>query len=133
MLKGRDWSCCFYLQVCMLNIQWVFIIQGPPGTGKSHIGMQLLRLFLSMTNRSGQPILDNKPALVIAYKNRALDLFVKMCTSFCPLERIVRIGHLSKDNEEELRCTLLNEKVMSGLDRNRTVELKAAMEHQYER
>ena len=86
-----------------------------------------------MKNSSGQPILDNKPALVIAYKNRALDLFIRMCTSFCPLERIVRIGHLSKDNEEELKCTLLNEKVKSGLDRNRTVELQAAMEHQYER
>ncbi|CAI8051442.1 Helicase required for RNAi-mediated heterochromatin assembly 1 [Geodia barretti] len=113
--------------------QALSLIQGPPGTGKSYIGMQLLRLFLSMKNSSGKLILENKPALVIAYKNRALDLFIKMCTSFCSLDRIVRIGHLSKDNEEELRCTLLNEKVMSGLDRNRTVELKAAMEHQYER
>ena len=131
--RGRDWSCCFYLLVCMLNIH---VIQGPPGTGKSYIGMQLLRLFLSMKNSSGKLILENKPALIIAYKNRALDLFIKMCTSFCSLDRIVRIGHLSKDNEEELRCTLLNEKVekvMSGLDRNRTVELKAAMERQYER
>ena len=82
------------------------ILQGPPGTGKSYIGMQLLRLFLSMKKSSGQPVLDGKPALVIAYKNRALDLFIKMCQSFCPLEDIVRIGHLSSDNEEELNCIL---------------------------
>ena len=95
--------------------------------------MHLLRLFLSMKNSSGQPILDNKPALVMAYKNRALDLFIKMCNSFCPREYIVRIGHLSKDNEEELKCVLLRERVNLALDRNRTVELQSAMRDLYEK
>ena len=60
----------------------------------------------SMRKSTGQLILDGKPALVMAYKNRALDLFIKMCIGFCPLENIVRIGHLSKDNEEELRIAI---------------------------
>ena len=45
----------------------------------------------------------------------------------------MRIGHLSKDNEEELKRVLLKEKVMSALDRNHTEELHVAMKHQYER
>ena len=86
-----------------------------------------------MKKSSGQPVLDGKPALVIAYKNRALDLFIKMCQSFCPLEDIVRIGHLSSDNEEELNCILLRERVMSGLDKNRTVPLISEINRQYEK
>ena len=85
-----------------------------------------------MKKSSGRPVLDGKPALVIAYKNRALDLFIRMCQSFCPLEDIVRIGHLSADNEE-LNCTLLRERVRSGLDKNLTVPLTSEISGQYKK
>ena len=109
------------------------IIQGPPGTGKSYIGLQLLRLFLSMKRSSGgRPVLDKRPALVMAYKNRALDLFIKTCRDFCPLESIVRIGHLSSDNEEELKCTLLGERVKESIDRSHHLQVRSALMQQYE-
>ena len=95
--------------------------------------MQLLRLFLSMKKSTGRWILHDKPALVMAYKNRALDLFILMCEDFCSLDHIVRIGHVSKDNEEKLKPCLLRERVMSALPRNRTLELKECMNNQYER
>ena len=77
--------------MCVCVNMCLHIIQGPPGTGKSYIGLQLLCLFLSMKRSSGGwPVLDKKPA--------ALDLFIKICRDFCPLESIVRIGHLSSDN-----------------------------------
>ena len=95
--------------------------------------MQLLRLFLLMKNGSGELVLDNKPALVMAYKNRALDLFILMCESFCPLHHIVRLGHVSEDNEEKLKPCLLKERVTSALPRGPTVALRDRMQSQYER
>ena len=111
------------------------IVQGPPGTGKSYIGLQLLRLFLSMKRSSGgRPVLDKRPALVMAYKNRALDLFIKTYCDFCPepcLEGIVRIGHLSSDNEEELKCTLLGERVKKSIDRSHHQRVRYALRQKY--
>ena len=86
-----------------------------------------------MKKSSGELILHNKPALVMAYKNRALDLFILMCEDFCSLKHIVRIGHVSKDNEEKLKPCLLRDRVMSALPRNGTVELKVRMNNEYER
>ena len=96
------------------------------------MGMQLLRLFLSMKDGSGKCILEGKPALVMAYKNRALDHFILLCETFCPLKSIVRIGHVSKDNEEKLKPTLLREKVMTTL-RSDYVALRKKLDDQYER
>ena len=112
----------------------IILSQGPPGTGKSYMGMQLLRLFLSMkAGHTGEPVLQNKPALVMAYKNRALDHFILLCESFCPLSSIVRIGHVSKDNEDRLKPILLRERVMSALPREETVRYRTALTNQYER
>ena len=100
------------------------------------MGMQLLRLFLSMKNsHSGKPVLENKPALVIAYKNRALDLFLLLCRKFCHLNdhSIVRIGHASKDNEKELKPLLLREKVMTALPREGTIRFHQTLKSLYER
>ena len=47
------------------------IIQGPPGCGKTFIGIQMLRLLLSLSS------LDNSKILVLTYKNHALDEFLK--------------------------------------------------------
>ena len=97
------------------------------------MGMQLLRLFLSMKDSSGMFILHNRPALVMAYKNRALDHFILLCQQFCPLHDIVRIGHISKDNEDTLKPILLREKVMTALSRPHTVQLRDTMRNQFER
>ena len=113
---------------------YIILSQGPPGTGKSYMGMQLLRLFLSMKDgQSGAPVLQNKPALVMAYKNRALDHFILLCDSFCPLSSIVRIGHVSKDNEDKLKPILLRERVMSALPGEGTVQYRTTLASQYER
>ena len=83
--------------------------------------------------QSGAPVLQNKPVLVMAYKNRALDHFVLLCESFCQLNSIVRIGHVSKDNEDKLKPILLRERVMSALPREETVLYHTTLTSQYER
>ena len=109
-------------------------MQGPPGTGKSYLGMQLLRLFLSMKySESNEFVLAQKPVLVMAYKNRALDHFIDGCQEFCRLEDIVRIGHASNGYEEKLKPALLQDKVMSALPRVRTIQLHKLMKECYER
>ena len=67
------------------------IIQGPPGTGKSFIGVQMLRILLSM------PSLENTKVLIITYKNHALDEFTKDVLKYFPT-KIVRIGGRSLDH-----------------------------------
>ena len=47
------------------------IIQGPPGCGKTFIGIQMLRLLLSLSS------LKDPKILVLTYKNHALDEFLK--------------------------------------------------------
>ena len=47
------------------------IIQGPPGCGKTFIGIQMLRLLLSLSS------LKEPKILVLTYKNHALDEFLK--------------------------------------------------------
>ena len=66
------------------------IIQGPPGTGKSFIGVQMLRILLSM------PSLEHTKVLIITYKNHALDEFTKDVLKYFP-GKVVRIGGGSRD------------------------------------
>ena len=47
------------------------IVQGPPGCGKTFIGVQMLRLLLSLSS------LPSPKVLVLTYKNHALDEFLK--------------------------------------------------------
>lgn len=112
------------------------IPQGPPGTGKSYMGMQLLRLFLSMRDcHSKKAVLENKPALVMAYRNRALDHFILLCKSFCSLDdtSIVRIGHVSKDNEDTLKPLRLKERVMAALPRGDIEQFRSTLHYRFER
>ena len=109
-------------------------LQGPPGTGKSYMGLQLLRLFLSMKHAAtGKLVLENKPALVMAYKNRALDHFILECASFCHLDHIVRIGHASDGYEDQLKPVLLRERVMTALPREGTITLRERLNSLYDR
>ena len=109
-------------------------MQGPPGTGKSYLGMQLLRLFLSMKySGSNEFVLAQKPVLVMAYKNRALDHFIDGCQEFCRLEDIVRIGNVSEGYEEKFKPAVLREKVMSALSRVITIQLHGDMKECYKR
>ena len=68
------------------------IIQGPPGSGKSFIGVQMLRILLSM------PFSASKKVLILTYKNHALDEFVKSALKHFP-ETIVRVGGRSSDKQ----------------------------------
>ncbi len=82
-----------------------YFVQGPPGTGKTYVGLKLLELFLSLDT-----LPKEKPVLVMAYKNRALDHIIDQCEKFCPLESIVRIGHTS-DGYDHLNEALLSARV----------------------
>ena len=79
--------------------------QGPPGTGKTYVALKLLQLFLSLNT-----LPKGKPVLLMAYKNRALDHFIDQCQEFCPLEDVVRIGHVS-EGYKHLSETLLGTRV----------------------
>lgn len=134
--------CILYIVYIYLGSPYNFnadsfqIPQGPPGTGKSYMGMQLLRLFLSMRDcHSKKAVLENKPALVMAYRNRALDHFILLCKSFCPLDdtSIVRIGHVSKDNEDTLKPLRLKERVMAALPRGDIVRFRSTLQYRFER
>ena len=58
-----------------------------------------MQLFLSL---SSQP--KDKPILIMAHKNRALDNFLEKCLTFCP--DIIRIGHCSGGYEKLQRFLL---------------------------
>ena len=84
--------------VKMALSQRVAIIQGPPGTGKTFIGVQLVKLIMSISSRPRRPI------LVLTYKNHALDEFLKEMVRIYP-RGVVRVG--GRSNEPELeRCNL---------------------------
>lgn len=81
-----------------------FAPQGPPGTGKTFIGVKALQLLLSLESIAE----SSKPIIVMAYRNRALDHFLHMCTEFCDVSDIVRVGgHHIQDNiyQDFLLCT----------------------------
>ena len=62
------------------------IIQGPPGCGKSFIGVQMLRLLLSLSS------CNNRKVLVLTYKNHALDEFLISVLKYFPKENVIRLG-----------------------------------------
>ena len=98
------------------------------------MGLQLLRLFLSMKHAAtGKFVLENRPALVMAYKNRALDHFILECKGFCHLDHIVRIGHVSVGYEEQLKPVLLRERVMTALPREETLKMRDGLNSLYVR
>ena len=74
------------------------IIQGPPGTGKTFIGLKILEYIFSMST-----CLDG-PVLVLTYKNRALDDFLKdLAIKYHG--KVARVG--GRSNEPILeRCNL---------------------------
>ena len=82
---------------------------------------------------SRKTILGNRPALVMAYKNRALDHFIIECQSFCPLDKIVRIGHVSGGYEEKLKPILLRERVKAAMPRGYSVQRYQKLQSCYER
>ena len=67
------------------------IIQGPPGCGKSFIGVQMLRLLLSLSS------CNNRKVLVLTYKNHALDEFLISVLKYFPKENVIRLGGGCKD------------------------------------
>ena len=74
------------------------IIQGPPGTGKTYIGLKILEyIFQNVTFLSG-------PVLVLTYKNRALDDFLKDLVDKYPGE-VARVGGRSSETDLE-KCNL---------------------------
>ena len=80
--------------------QRVGVIQGPPGTGKTYIGVQMVKLMMSISTR------PNSPILVLTYKNHALDEFLKEMIKLYP-QGVVRIG--GRSNEPELEKYNLSE------------------------
>ena len=68
------------------------------------MAVKLTQLLLSLST-----LPENKPILVMAYKNRAVDRFLRECQSFCGHESIVRIGRVS-EGYEDLSLLLLKEK-----------------------
>ena len=91
--------------------------QGPPGTGKTYVGVKLMQLFLSLSS-----LPKDKPILIMAHKNRALDHYLDKCLTFC--SGIVRIGHCS-EGYERLQCFLLNRQCSES---QRERELKCHLE-----
>ena len=53
----------------------------------------------------------------MAYRNRALDLFLENALTFCPLKEIVRIGHLAEGHSEVLDEMLLGRKIRLEIPR----------------
>ena len=85
---------------------WYFILigcipQGPPGTGKTCVALKLLQLFLSLSTLPNQ-----KPIILMAYKNCALDHVLRECVKFCSPQSIIRIGHVSEGYEDLQELTL---------------------------
>ena len=92
-------------------VQRFACIQGPPGTGKTFAGILITRILLHSQSDANQ-----KPILVLTYKNHALDEFLKQILRFYPQE-VARIGGRCKDPELE-DCTLGELKKRNPFDRN---------------
>ncbi|KAF2018601.1 NFX1-type zinc finger-containing protein 1, partial [Aaosphaeria arxii CBS 175.79] len=63
--------------IAALTREFAFI-QGPPGTGKTYLGVQLMRVLLSIKD-----LADLGPIVVVCYTNHALDQF---------LEHLIKVG-----------------------------------------
>uniref|UniRef100_A0A7M6DR67 Poly [ADP-ribose] polymerase n=2 Tax=Clytia hemisphaerica TaxID=252671 RepID=A0A7M6DR67_9CNID len=77
------------VKTCLQNR--IGIIQGPPGCGKTFIGVQMVRLLLSLSS------LHKPKIFVLTYKNHALDEFLKGISKYVGLSKLVRIGGRCKD------------------------------------
>eukprot|EP00731_Ephydatia_muelleri_P030230 Em0021g753a len=87
----------------------VSVIQGPPGTGKTYVGVKLMQLFLSLSS-----LPKDKPILIMAYRNKALDHFLETCLQFgVEAGDIVRVGSYHSTDCEALQHLLLNTKARS--------------------
>ncbi|KAL5510866.1 hypothetical protein EMCRGX_G006477 [Ephydatia muelleri] len=86
----------------------VSLIQGPPGTGKTHVGVKLLQLFLSLSS-----LPKDKSILIMAYRNGALNQFLKKCLEFCDKKYVIRVGEHSSDDYSELGELVLSNKMRS--------------------
>ena len=75
------------------------IIQGPPGCGKTFIGIQMLRLLLSLSS------LKDPKILVLTYKNHALDEFLKGIMKYGELNLFVYFIYLFIGNFPEKNCS----------------------------
>ena len=92
--------------------------QGPPGTGKTYVGVKLMQLFLSLSS-----LPKDKPILIMAFRNRALDQFLTRCLKFCSeKDDVVRIGRYS-EGYVKLAPLILNKKV-HDMEVGRIVKLK---------
>ncbi|KAH9865451.1 hypothetical protein J1614_009035 [Plenodomus biglobosus] len=65
-------------------------IQGPPGTGKSYLGLQLMKVLLSVAKKA-----DLGPILVVCYTNHALDQFLEHLLDI-GFDKVIRMGGQSK-------------------------------------
>ena len=83
-------------------------MQGPPGTGKTYVGVKLMQLFLSLSS-----LPKDKPILIMAFRNRALDQFLKMCLEFCDQKDVIRVGGYLSNDYNELEPLMLMNKVRS--------------------
>ncbi|CAB4491510.1 P-loop containing nucleoside triphosphate hydrolase protein [Rhizophagus irregularis] len=72
----------------------IALIEGPPGTGKTFVGVELMKVLLSETNRKATSI---GPILTICYTNHALDQFLE-CLLDNNITKIVRLGARSKSD-----------------------------------
>ena len=82
---------------------------------------------------------NDKPILVMAYKNRALDHFIHGCispspsgSSVCKLQDIVRIGHTA-EGYGQLEDTLLSKKVKQAMFRRSWIEHLQKLKSLYKR
>ena len=75
---------------------WIALKLTCPGTGKTFIGFKLLQLLLPQSR-----------ALVMTYKNHALDDFLQHCVEAGYTDQMARIGGRSNEDSQELQaCNL---------------------------
>ena len=77
---------------------------------------------------------NDKPTLVMAYKNRALDHFIDGCldSSVCDLQDIVRIGHTS-EGYDHFQSALLSKRVKQAMSRTSWIEHLHKLQSLYRR
>uniref|UniRef100_A0A914PM37 NFX1-type zinc finger-containing protein 1 n=1 Tax=Panagrolaimus davidi TaxID=227884 RepID=A0A914PM37_9BILA len=75
------------------------VIHGPPGTGKSYIGAEIAKVLLNEENWNTMNPEKNeeRPMLVVCYKNHALDQFLTQIAGFADEDDIVRVGSRCKN------------------------------------
>lgn len=102
-------------------------MQGPPGTGKTHVGVKLLQLFLSLSS-----LPKDKSILIMAYRNGALNQFLKKCLEFCDKKYVIRVGEHSSDDYSELGELVLSNK-MRSMETGGNTKLKCKLKSLSER